>query len=102
METTTPTGYAAAPDKSISVGAGQSVGPVLMVDPRLFRIIVLVCKQSDNTLHASSVTVDGVAKTSLGSGGGGTLDDSDLCALGGARYSDKQAGNHTGASVNIP
>src|SRR5919201_1380885 len=101
-EKTGVTGYDLAADKNVVVGAGQNV-PVTLVDPRNFRIIVVVCQQGANdSLHASSVTVDGVTKTSLASGGGGTLSDSDVCGLGGARYSDKDAGDHPNADVNIP
>ena len=57
---------------------------------------------TNDSLHASSVTVDGVTKTSLGSGGGGSFSDADVCGLGGARYSDKHAGDHPNADVNIP
>ena len=82
--------------------SGQNTS-VTLSDPRKFRVIVVVCQQGTNdTLHASSVTVDGVQKTSLASGGGGTLSDSDVCGLGGARYSDKHAGDHPNADVNIP
>jgi hypothetical protein len=102
VETTTPTGYDSAADKNVVVGAGQNV-PVTLTDPRKFRIIVVVCQQGTNdSLHASSVTVDGVTKTSLASGGGGSLSDADVCGLGGARYSDKHAGDHPNADVNIP
>jgi uncharacterized surface anchored protein len=102
VETTTPTGYDSAADKSISVTAGQNTS-VTLSDPRKFRIIVVVCQQGTNdSLHPSSVTVDGVQKTSLGSGGGGSLSDSDVCGIGGARYSDKHAGDHPNADVNIP
>src|SRR5919198_3477999 len=87
VETTTPTGYDSAADKNVVVGAGQNV-PVTLTDPRKFRIIVVVCQQGTNdSLHASSVTVDGVTKTSLASGGGGSLSDAD---------------DHPNADVNIP
>jgi Prealbumin-like fold domain len=102
VETTTPTGYDSAADKNVTVGAGQNV-PVTLTDPRKFRIIVVVCQQGTNdSLHASSVTVDGVTKTSLASGGGGSLTDAQVCGIGGARYSDKHAGDHPNADVNIP
>src|SRR5207249_3381310 len=85
------------PRETVTVGAGQNV-PVTRTEPRKFRIIVVVCQQGTNgSLHASSVTVDGVTKTSLASGGGGSLSDSDVCGLGGARYSDKHAGDHPNA-----
>jgi hypothetical protein len=102
VETTTPTGYDSAADKNVVVGAGQNV-PVTLTDLRKFRVIVVVCQQGTNdSLHASSVTVDGVTKTSLGSGGGGSLTDAQVCGIGGARYSDKHAGDHPNADVNIP
>jgi hypothetical protein len=47
------------------------------------------------------VTVDGVNKTSLAPGGGGTITDASLCGLGGASYDNKAVGNHP-ANVNIP
>jgi hypothetical protein len=99
VETTTPTGYTTAPDQAVTVTAGGTL-PLSFVDPREFTVIVLVCRESDNTLYRSTVTVDGVNKTSLGSGGGGTITDSQLCGLGGANYQDKATGNHP-ANVNI-
>jgi hypothetical protein len=101
-EKTGVTGYDLADDKNVVVGAGQTV-PVTLTDPRKFRIIVVVCQQgTTDSLYASSVTVDGVTTTSLASGGGGSLSDSAVCGLGGARYSDKHAGDHPNADVNIP
>jgi hypothetical protein len=35
-------------------------------NPRLFKVIVLVCQQSNNSLYSSTVTVDGENKASLG------------------------------------
>jgi hypothetical protein len=101
VETTTPTGYDSAADKSITVSAGQNTS-VTLTDPRKFRVIVIVCQQGTNdTLHPSTVTVDGVDKTSLDTGGGGALTDAQVCGIGGARYSDKHAGDHP-ANVHIP
>ena len=89
-----------AADGSVTLAAGDAK-TCTITNSRLFKIIVLVCNQSTNTLHASTVTVDGVDKTSLATGGGGTLTDAALCALGGAAYPDKNTGNHPG-NVNIP
>jgi hypothetical protein len=99
VETTTPPGHATAPDQQAVVGAGGSIS-LTFVDPREFKVIVLVCKESNNTLYPSTVTVDGLNKTSLATGGGGTITDAQLCGLGGASYGDKLVGNHP-ANVNI-
>ncbi len=99
-ESVVPTGYDGAADQTVTVGAGATV-TVTFVDVRQFTIIVLVCRVSDNSLYASSVTVDGLLKHSLGPGGGGALSDSSLCSLGGAVFTDKHVGDHPG-DVAIP
>jgi len=96
VETTPVPGHTVAPDQNVIVQGGQTVS-LTFVDPRNFRIIVLVCKESDNSLYSSTVTVDGVDKGTLGS----AANEADLCALGGARYTGKLTGNHP-ANVNIP
>lgn len=66
----------------------------------LYKIITYVCRQTDNKLHGSHVTVDGVTKlsaTTLPSG----LDEATLCGLGGdagAVFPDKAEGSHTGST----
>jgi hypothetical protein len=82
----------------------SDVESVTFTNPRLFKVIVLVCKQSDNTLYASSVTDGTTGTTSLAHDAGGTLTDSSLCALGGASYSGQHAGVTTKPSygVDIP
>jgi hypothetical protein len=100
VETVTPPGHDPADDKHVTVTAGHTTS-VTLVDPRRFKIVVLVCRESDNTLYPSTVTVDGTDKTSLNTGGGGSVSDADLCGLGGASYGGKHTGNHPG-NVNIP
>ncbi len=102
-ESITPAGHETAADQLITPAAGDQDAAVELtfVDVRKFTIIVLVCKESNNTLYPSTVTVDGADKTSLATGGGGTITDAQLCALGGASYSGKHTGNHPG-NVNIP
>jgi Prealbumin-like fold domain len=96
VETTGVPGHDLAADQNVVIAAGQTV-ELTFVDPRQFTIIVLVCRESDNSLYSSTVTVDNVQKTSLGNAGANDT----RCAIGGARYEDKLKGNHTG-SVNIP
>ncbi|MEV7603875.1 prealbumin-like fold domain-containing protein [Paenarthrobacter sp. NPDC089322] len=99
VETTTPPGYDTAADQRATVGAGGTVS-LTFTDPRDFKIIVLVCKSADNSLYPSTVTVDGVDLTSLGTAPAG-FTAAQLCGLGGAAYEDKKVGNHP-ANVAIP
>ncbi|MBO1269801.1 MSCRAMM family protein [Arthrobacter cavernae] len=99
VETTTPAGHDTAADQAAVVGAGGTVS-LTFVDPRDFKIIVLVCKSADNSLYPSTVTVDGVDLTSLGTAPAG-FTAAQLCGLGGAAYDDKKFGGHP-ANVNIP
>ena len=100
VETVTPAGHDSAADRNVTVNAGQTVS-VTLENPRRFKIIVLVCRDSDNTLYPSTVTVDSTDKTSLAAGGGGAIADADLCALDGASYDGKHTGSHP-ANVSIP
>lgn len=99
VETTTPAGYDTAAPQTAVVGAGGTV-TLTFVDPRDFKVIVLVCQESNNSLYPSTVTVDGVDKTSLETAPAG-LTSAQLCGLGGAAYDDKSYGDHP-ANVNIP
>jgi hypothetical protein len=101
VESKTPAGYATAADKNVILNTGGQTVNLTFTNPRLFIVITVVCKQSTNGLYASSVTLDGQQKTSLGPGGGGSLTDAQICGLGGARFPNRAKGNHTG-SVNIP
>jgi hypothetical protein len=64
------------------------------VNRRQYTTIVLVCSESDDQLYASDVTVNGVTRKSLDTGGGGPISDAELCALLGARFENKGAGSH--------
>jgi hypothetical protein len=99
VETTTPAGHDTAAPQQAVVGANETV-TLTFIDPRDFKVIVLVCKEADNSLYPSTVTVDGVDKTSLATAPSG-LTAAQLCGLGGAAYDDKSFGNHP-ANVNIP
>jgi hypothetical protein len=91
VETLGVPNYATAPDQNIVVGAGQTVGPLTFVDPRLHVVIVLVCHEGTNTLAPSLVTNGAGSATSLGSPPDG-ITEAQLCALGGARFDDKPHG----------
>lgn len=99
VETTTPAGHDTAAPQAVTLVGGTNVS-LTFVDPRAFKIIVLVCKDADNSLYSSTVTVDGVDKSSLSTAPSG-ITSAQLCSLGGAAYDDKNFGNHP-ANVNIP
>ena len=97
VETTGVPGYRTAPDQNVVLTSGQTAS-LTFVDPRKFKVIVLVCQESNNQLYASTVTVDGQTKVSSPAGSAGES----LCAsTAGASYGDKLTGNHP-ANVNIP
>ncbi|WLQ05984.1 prealbumin-like fold domain-containing protein [Arthrobacter oryzae] len=99
VETTTPAGHDTADPQQAVVGAGGTVA-LTFINPRDFKVIVLVCKEADNSLYPSTVTVDGADKTSLAAAPSG-LTAAQLCGLGGAAYGDLSYGDHP-ANVNIP
>lgn len=109
-ETTTPTGYATVAQQCFSISLGQSTKNLIFVNPRLFKIIVLVCNDATGQLYPSSVTLpnsDGTSATkqSLGPNGGLPTTDATLCALGGAAFDNLQvgpAGTTFPGSVFIP
>lgn len=82
-ESKAPDGYGFATSRMAPVDATGN-GPsfeVTFVDPRLYKVIVLVCREDLDELHESSYTLDKTYQT-LASG---QLDvaDADLCALPG-------------------
>src|SRR3954452_22996978 len=104
IETAAPAGYSAAAAQNVTIGLGASPGvgqtvTLTFVDPREHKVVVIVCHQGTNTLHSSSVTVDGETKTSLGAAPTGTT-AAQLCGLGGASFTGKRHGVHP-ASVDI-
>jgi hypothetical protein len=94
VETTGVPNHDTAPDQHITVGAGETVGPLTVENPREHVIIVLVCHEGTNTLAASDVTNGTSQATSLASPPAG-LTEAQLCALGGARFEDKPHGSKT-------
>lgn len=107
VETTTPAGYATADPQCVSIGLGSApetgaTVELTFVDPRLHRVIVVVCHQGTNDLDSSSVTLDGVTKTSLARGATlpDALDEAELCGLGGASFGDRPHGTDT-ADITI-
>ncbi len=104
VETTVPPNHAKAPDQNVSISAGGQVLSLTFKDPRLHRVIVVVCHEGTNTLYGSSVTLNGSTKQSIGAVPSGLgakgVTQSDLCNLGGAQFGGLGHGTTSG-SVSI-
>ncbi len=98
VETTTPSGYATAPPQQVTLAAGATVS-LTFTDPRLHKVIVIVCHEATNTLAQSSVTLGSETKSSLSAAPTG-LTQAQLCGLGGASFGGLGHGNQT-ATVNV-
>lgn len=99
VESGTPSGHSTAADQKVNVSAGGSAS-LTFVDPREFTVITIVCKDADQSLYASSVTFDGDTQTSLGAAPTGST-ATELCGLGGARFTPKHYGGPYTGSVTI-
>ena len=101
VETTTPAGYGTAADQHVNLATGGQTVSLTFVDPRHFKVIVLVCKEGSNELYASNVRFDGSATptTNNSLGDSTTPTEAQLCGLGGATLSGVTAGNHSAAIV---
>jgi hypothetical protein len=105
VETTVPPNHSKAADQLVSItGGGQVVG-LTFTDPRLHRMIVLVCHEGTDTLAGGSVTLSGTTRstitgvpTALAAKG---VTQADLCGLGGAQFGGLAHGTF-GPSVLIP
>lgn len=101
VETTTPSGYATASPVRISPTTADVA--LTFVNPRLFKVIVLVCR-ADNSLYSSNVTlpsgstVAADTKKSLASSTSPAA--ADLCSLTGATFGGLQKGTRP-VSVDI-
>lgn len=96
VETTTPSGYATADDQLTAVSSTTPTVLLTFVDPRLFKVIVLVCRQSDNTLYSSNVTLPSGSSNSSDTkssvGASTSPSASTLCSVGGASFGGLQKG----------
>ena len=102
---TLPSGYDGAPDKYADVGAGATPGQGAVVDltgspfvnPRLHKIIVIVCHEGTNTLAGATVSLNG------GGGKSTVTSDADAAKLcddtTGAVFPDRK---HTSATGTPP
>src|SRR5919197_1359306 len=83
---------------SVSIHKQDDAGNALQ--GAVFELYTDAAPLGGNPPHGNEDTATG--KTCTTDAGGDSLSDSDVCGLGGARYSDKHAGDHPNADVNIP
>ena len=96
----------------IAVPSGSGSIPVssdtTFTNPRLFKVIVLVCDKSTGRLYASNVAFDSettpVTPNSLGHSATlpSGVTEANLCGLGGAIHDDVNWGTHSAPHINIP
>jgi hypothetical protein len=105
VETTVPANHARAADQNVSIASGGQVVGLTFTDPRLHRMIVLVCHEGTDTLTAGSATLSGTTKptitgvpSALAAKG---VTQADLCGLGGAQFGGLAHGTF-GPGVLIP
>ncbi|MFS8100306.1 hypothetical protein LFM09_24560 [Lentzea alba] len=104
-ETTTPTGYAKDADlpETFTVARGETKN-LEYTNPRTFKVIVLVCREADNTLYPSPVTIDGQAAGNTLSSAQATgmgLTDAQLCGIATGQRGGLQTGNHSADPIGI-
>jgi len=113
VETTTPSGYTTAAPQRITPTAGQNV-PLTFVDKREFKVITIVCQNSNDSLYPSTVKLNKLPSgedtdTSLSAAQlaafntakGTSITAAQLCQLTGAKFSPRHYGSYNG-NVTIP
>ncbi|MFI9812151.1 MSCRAMM family protein [Saccharothrix variisporea] len=104
-ETTTPTGYVKDADlpEIFTITRGETKN-LSYTNVRTFKVIVLVCRESDGTLYPSPVTIDGQAAGSTLSGGQASaagLSEAALCGIGTGQRGGLTTGNHNANPIGI-
>ena len=92
---TTPPGHTTVPDQPVSLSGVNRVVTLTLTNPRVFRIITIVCQEDTNVLVPSQVTFNGETRTSIGTAPAGVT-AATLCNLGGAQFEDLPAGSYPG------
>lgn len=106
VETTTPADHTTAADRYVDFSSvtGNATVSLTFIDPRQFKVIVLVCQESTNALYPSNVlfgtATSPTTNNSLGSAPAG-LTEAQLCGLTGATLPDVPTGSYR-AGITIP
>ena len=99
VETTTPAGHATVPDQPVNVTAANPTITLNLSDPRLHKVITLVCHEGSNTLFAVDVANGTSTLKSIGSVPAAlsakNVTQADLCGIGGAAFGGLGHNNKT-------
>jgi hypothetical protein len=107
IDETPPAGYAkdSSFPKTITVTNGTAT-TVNATDPKLFKVIVLVCQKTDDSLYASKASFDGdalPASANTPTSVDAAIDETKLCQLSGTYVHDDAQRNHDHtATIHIP
>ncbi|MEU7527531.1 prealbumin-like fold domain-containing protein [Saccharothrix sp. NPDC042600] len=104
-ETFTPAGYLEDPDlpEIFTVGRGETKN-LAYTNARTFKVIVLVCRESDGTLYPSPVSIDGQAAGSTLSGAQASaagLSEAALCGIGTGQRGGLTTGDHNANPIGV-
>ena len=113
VETTTPAGHDTAADQhvTLTLGSTHDLSSTPFVDPRRFKVIVIVCQESTGsgaTLYPSAVTIDGTSagnsiSAAQAAGYANGLTEANLCGITQASKSGLHHGStHKADPINIP
>ena len=102
VETAVPDHYDGAADQAVTVGLGTAANtgaviPKTIENDRQHRVVVIVCHEGTDTLAPRKVTVDGVEKTSIGTGT--PAEQKALCDTAGASFGDISGHSSVGVTV---
>lgn len=110
IETKHPAGRGFDPDlpQHVTVALGDTNKTYTFDNPPLYKVITVVCRESDTSLYSSKVSYDDAAlpdtanSPGAGSLSGGGITDAEICGLSGTYvHSDVATGLHTG-NIRIP
>jgi len=109
-EVSAPAGYqkdSSVHTLDLKLASPNAVDLVHFVNTRLFKMIVITCNESTNTLVVSAVTVtgqnNGVAKDTISAVPAAllakTVTEADLCGIGGAAFGTLNGGTYSASAV---
>jgi hypothetical protein len=82
-------------------GWGSAAIPATFVNRVLYRLIVITCNTTTETLVDSTVTLNGDTRETVNSGQLGGINENALCQLPGANYDNLTRGTYN-PSVELP
>ncbi|MEX2555595.1 MAG: prealbumin-like fold domain-containing protein [Actinomycetota bacterium] len=103
VETVVPANHSKAADKWIQIELGNDydLTSTPFVNPRLHKVIVLVCHQGTNTLTSVTVSEEGTSRTGTSIGTNPAGISGNLCTIGGASFDGYTHANDPSFTADI-